>query len=68
MRQCVASVDRCPVLSGKTGRVDVRHGYLDRVRGSQRHVGAEEHVSRAKELQDAAQHVGRAEERWWQAG
>src|SRR5205085_11358948 len=59
----VPSVDLSPVLSGKTGRVDVRYRRLDRVRGSKRHVGAEEHVSRAEELEDAAHRVWRAEER-----
>src|SRR5260370_42174394 len=56
-------VDRSPVLSGQTGRVDVRDRRLDRVGGSQRHVGAQEHVSRAEELENAAHRVWRAEER-----
>jgi putative transposase len=37
----VPRVDRSHVLSGKTGRVDVRYRRLDRVRGSKWHVGAE---------------------------
>ena len=32
-------------------------------RGSKRHVGAEEHVARAEELEDAADRVRRAKER-----
>src|SRR5579859_837272 len=59
----VARVDRSPVLAGKTGRVDVRDRRLDRVGGSKRHVGAEEYVSRAEELEDAAYRMWRAEER-----
>src|SRR5579859_7222025 len=59
----VPRVDRSHVLSGKTGRVDVRYSCLDRVRGSKRHVGAEEHVLRAEELQDATDRVRRAEQR-----
>src|SRR5215472_2085069 len=58
----VPRVDCSHVLSGKTGRVDVRYRRLDRVRGSKRHVGAEEHVSRSEELEDTAHRVWRAEE------
>jgi hypothetical protein len=59
----IPSVDRSQVLSGQTSRVDVRYRRLNRVRGTKGHIGTKEHMSRAEELEDAANRVWRAEQR-----
>src|SRR5262245_47643598 len=58
----IPRVDRRSVLRREPGRVEVRDRRLDRARGAERHVGAEQHLVWAEELEDAADRMRRAEE------
>src|SRR5579859_6120879 len=59
----VARVDGIPLALGQVTGFEVGDRGLDRVRRSEGHVGAEQHVVRTEEFQHALRSVGSAEKR-----